>query len=120
MKRPGDSSRKQCTKSEQDEAKLEFITSKKGTSLANYIVKCLHCGASRTMTGATDKTRFKQLGFKDCYKNQPWLGKNDDKICGEDIFGIQVNSSSIYYPSTVTSLLIPNWIHDVDDVLDEK
>lgn len=116
----GDTGRKQCTKSEDEEPKLEFITTKKGTTLANYKVRCLHCNAIRTMTWATNKKRFRQLGFKDCYKKQPWLANEDRKPCGEDVYGVQVNSSSVYYPSTVTSLLIPNWIHDVDDVLDEN
>lgn len=116
----GDAGRKQCAKTDNEEPKLEFITTQKGISLSNYKVQCLHCGASRTMTGATDRKKFRQLGFMECYKNQPWLNKNDKKQCGEDIYGVQVNSSSVYYPCTVTSLLIPNWIHDVDDVLDEN
>ncbi len=116
----GDTGRKQCTKSDDEAAKLEFITTQKGTSLANYRVNCLHCGAFRTMTWATDREHFKKLGFKTCYKNQPWLALDDKKSCDEDIYGIQVNSSAVYYPSTVTSLLIPNWIHAVDDILDEN
>lgn len=116
----GDMGRKQCTKKDDEEPKLEFISTQKAYSLSNYQIQCLHCGASRTMTGATDRKKFKQLGFKDCYKNQPWLNKNDKNPCVEDIYGIQVNSSSVYYPSTVTSILIPNWIHEVDDVLDEN
>ena len=115
----GDSGRKQCTKNDNDEPKLEFITTQKGTSLSNYKVQCLHCDASRTLTGATDRKKFRQLGFTECYRNQPWLNKDDEKPCGEEIYGVQVSSSSVYYPSIVTSLLIPNWIHDVDDVLDK-
>jgi len=116
----GATGRKQCTKGDDEEPKLEFITTQKGTSLSNYKVRCLHCDESRTMTGATDRKKFRQLGFKECYKNQPWLNIDDKKSCDEDIYGVQVNSSSVYYPSTVTSLLIPNWIHDVDEVLDEN
>ena len=108
-----------CTKSSNDEPKLEFLTRKKGTGLVNYEVKCLHCNASRTMINATDKDTFKKLGFKNCFKNQPWLGTKDRKPCNEEIYGVQVNSSLVYYPSIVTSLLIPNWIHAVDDVLDQ-
>ena len=116
----GATGRKQCTKGDDEKPKLEFVTTKKGISLSNYKVKCLHCDASRTMTGATDRKKFRQLGFTECYKSQPWLNRNDEKPCGEDIYGVQVNSSSVYYPSTVTSLLIPNWIHDVDEILDEN
>lgn len=116
----GDLGRKQCTKSPDEEPKLEFSTTQKGTSLTNYVIKCLHCDAKRTMTGSTDRDQFKKLGFKNCFKQQPWLAVEDKKSCSEDIYGVQVNSSSVYYPSTVTSLLIPNWIHAVDDVLDQK
>lgn len=108
---------KQCSKGNNEELKLEFITTHKGTNWSDYKVRCLYCGSESTMTWATSKQRFKQLGFRECYKNQPWLNKAD-KSCEADIYGILVNSSAIYYPSTVTSLLIPEWIHDVDDVLD--
>jgi len=116
----GDTSKTQCTKSEQEDAKLTFTTKRKGTSLSNYEVTCLHCGAHRHMGGATDKKQYKQLGFKNCYRNQPWLRTTDKKSCDADIYGVQVNSSSVYYSSTVTSLLIPHWIHDVDEILDEN
>ena len=116
----GDKTKIQCTKSEDDEPKLEFIALKKGTNLSNYEVKCLHCGASRNLSGATDPTKYAQLGFKDCFKEQPWLGKKDSKPCGAKIYGVQVDSSSVYYSSIVTSILIPNWIHDIDEILDKN
>lgn len=115
----GDQSKMQCTKSDSDEPKLVFTSKDKGTGLANYIVKCLYCNAQRSMSGAVDKTKMKQLGFKKCFARQPWLRKND-KGCDEGIYGVQVSSSTVYYPFTVTSLLIPKWIHGVDDILNKK
>ena len=60
------------------------------------------------MAGATSTKTFKLLGFKQCYGGQPWMGKSDSTKCSEDVYGVQVNSSSLYYSNTVTSLLIPD------------
>lgn len=108
-----------CTRSMNEELKLVYMESHKGTSLSNLSVKCLYCGAFNTMKGATDKGTFKQFGLTKCYGKQPWLDKIDPKSCNAPIYGTAVSSSSIYYPSVVTSLLIPNWIHDVDEKLNE-
>ncbi len=116
----GDRTKISCTKAEGEEAKLEFTTTKKGTNLANYIVTCLHCGNGRQLSGATDPTKYAQLGFTTCFRDQPWLGKTDSKSCSAKVYGVQVNSSSVYYSSSVTSILIPNWIHDIDEVLDKN
>ena len=113
-----DDMRRPCTRKDNEEPRLEYATDKKGTGLTNYIVRCLHCGASRSMTGATNKKNFRRLGFKECYGREPWLGWGREKRCAESVYGIQVNSSSLYYPHTVTSLLIPDWIHPVDEALD--
>lgn len=106
-----------CTRTEEEGEKLEYRATHKGTSLSNFVVKCLHCEESRNMVGVTNKEMFKQIGVKKCFGEQPWLGRTDRKKCDKDTFGIQVNSSAVYYSSTVTSLLIPKWIHDVDSVL---
>ena len=107
-----------CTKQDGQQPSLEYITDKKGTGLTNYVVRCLHCGASRSMSGATSTKNFTRLGFKRCNGGEPWLGSDNRKRCAENVYGIQVNSASLYYPHTVTSLLIPDWIHDVDEALD--
>ena len=109
-----------CTRSENEVAKLEFSSTKQGTNLANYEIKCLDCGAQRNFSGATDSKIFARLGFKECFKQQPWLGKKDPHKCDAPIYGLPVNSSSIYYPSVVSSILIPAWIHEIDDFLDKK
>ncbi|MCH7646991.1 MAG: DUF1998 domain-containing protein [Thaumarchaeota archaeon] len=116
----GDTTKIKCTRSESEAPKLEFFSTKQGTNLSNYKIKCLHCEAERNFSGATDPTTFARLGFKECFKQQPWLAKKDSKICDAKIYGIQVNSSSIYYPSVVSSILIPAWIHEIDDFLDRK
>jgi len=113
----GNTVEKKCTKSKH-EPDLEFISSKKGTKLSNYIVKCRHCSASRTMYGATSQKTFQMLGFTKCFGSQPWLGKDDHNECMEGVYGVRINSSAVYYSSVVTAMLIPNWIHDIDDVLD--
>ena len=108
-----------CTKLENDQD-LEFTSNKKGTKLSNYTVKCRHCGASRNMRGATSKKTFKMLGFTKCFGCQPWLYKDDRYECDEPVYGIRINSSAVYYPSVVTAILIPSWIHEIDDFIDEE
>ena len=109
---------KKCSREGSAKPKLKYTTNRQGTGLANYIVRCMHCGASRSMAGATSAKTFRQLGFRQCYGNQPWMGKDDSMKCFEEVYGLQVNSASLYYPNTVTSLLIPDWIHEVDDAID--
>ena len=119
MSEAAGNTKKECTGLENN-ADLEFISSKKGTRLSNYIVKCRHCGASRTMQGATSKKTFKMLGFTKCFGHQPWLYSNDSKECSEEAYGVRINSSAVYYPSVVTAILIPSWIHEIDDIIDAK
>lgn len=109
-----------CTRKDDEGPKLEFFSTKQGTNLSNYKIKCLHCESERNFSGATDAKTFARLGFKQCFKQLPWLGKKDSRSCDAQIYGIQVNSSSIYYPSVVSSILIPAWIHEIDDFLDKK
>ena len=112
--------KKQCPRGKDEESKLEFITTERGTSLSNYKVRCMYCKAENNMAWATNRQGFKRIGFTNCYGKQPWINKDDSKPCGEDVYGIAVNSSAVYYSSTVTSMLIPRWIHDVDEILDRN
>lgn len=107
-----------CAKSKEN-PKLRFYTTKKGTSLSDYVVECAHCGVSSSLGGATDVDKFQRLGLTKCFGRQPWIGRNDKKICNAKPYGAQTRSSMVYYPAVVTSLLIPRWLHDVDVVLDK-
>ncbi len=106
-----------CTKKSNEEPKLVFLKSGTGINWFNYKVKCLHCGSERSMRNATSKKIFQRFNFNTCYGNQPWLSKDSEK-CNEDVYGIQVNSTAIYYPVNTTALLIPKWINPIDELLD--
>lgn len=109
-----------CTRPENTPPALKFFSTKKGTNLANYKIKCLHCNAEQNFSRATVAATFEKLGFKECFREQPWLNKKDTRSCNAKIYGLQVNSSSLYYPSIVSSILIPKWIHEIDDFLDKE
>jgi hypothetical protein len=116
----GKNVRKTCTRGKDEYPSFTFTTRKKGTSLSDFVVSCKYCGAENSMGGATDRDKFKRYGLTKCFKNQPWLKTEDKKNCDQQPYGVQTRSSSVYYSASVTALLIPKWLHAVDNLLDKN
>lgn len=107
------------------DSRLVFRARGKGPGLSDYIVMCLDCKASRSCAGATFREGLKDI-ISGCSGAMPWLGKHASITCDDTngrhtpIYGIQIRSTSMYYPVTVTALYVPEWLHKVQKRITEK
>jgi len=104
--------------------KLKFRSKGLSVGLGDYVVKCEDCGLERSCANATS---FQGLqGIVDsCSGSSPWLGNATEKCENEEhvpskVFGIQTRSSSLYYPSTISALFIPEWLHPIQKTISEN
>lgn len=96
-----------------EKPKLRFTTSASSTEgLEGLTITCETCHARATLKGAFDKDALMNLdantgyayGFQ-CTGRHPW--KNTKEPCGEYPHVLQRGGSSVYFPITVSSLVIP-------------
>lgn len=94
-------------------SKLRFTTSASSSEgLEGLTITCDTCHCKSTLRGAFDKDAFKNLdertgyayGFQ-CTGRHPW--KNFKEPCGEYPHVLQRGGSSVYFPVSVSSLVIP-------------
>lgn len=100
-----------------DNPQLTFVTGPTATAgLEGLVVSCKTCGARASLYQAFDPEIFPRLdGKKDkentgkddflCTGHKPW--KHHSEICGDYPRAMQRGASSIYFPKTVSSLVIP-------------
>ena len=92
---------------------LTFKTSASSTEgLEGLTVSCESCGAKATLKGAFDKDALKELDQKyegkysfRCTGRHPWKHTKDKCVAYPKV--LQRGSSSVYFPITVSSLVIP-------------
>ena len=92
---------------------LRFTTSSSSTEgLEGLTVSCVSCKCKTTLRGAFEKGALERLDkstgyeydFK-CSGRHPW--KNTKEVCGEYPHVLQRGSSSVYFPISMSSLVIP-------------
>ena len=96
-----------------DHPELKFTTSASSTEgLEGLTVSCTSCNCRTTLKGAFDKgaleTLDKNTGYEydfKCTGRHPW--KNVRQVCTEYPHVLQRGSSSVYFPISVSSLVIP-------------
>ena len=96
-----------------DHPELKFTTSASSTEgLEGLTVSCTSCNCRTTLRGAFDKGALQNLdkltGFEynfTCTGRHPW--KNQRELCIEYPHVLQRGSSSVYFPISVSSLVIP-------------
>lgn len=96
-----------------DHPSLTFKTSASSTEgLEGLSVECKTCGAKATLKGAFDNGKFEELDRKyenrynfRCAGRHPW--KNTREKCTKYPKVLQRGSSSVYFPITASSLVIP-------------
>lgn len=92
---------------------LKFTTSASSTEgLEGLTVSCLSCNCRTTLKGAFDKDALKRIDEEtggeynlSCAGRHPW--KNSKESCKEYPHVLQRGSSSVYFPITYSSLVIP-------------
>ncbi len=82
--------------------------------LEGLTLKCLTCGAIATLSGAFDPDKFRELDIKTnnkydfrCTGKHPWKHKTETCKHPEYPKVMQRGSSSVYFPVTESSLVIP-------------
>ncbi len=109
-----------CTR----DSHLVFRARGRGPGLSDYIVTCLDCKSSRSCAGATSRESLKDI-VPGCNGAMPWLGRRASVACTDGhgrptpVYGIQIRSTSMYYPVTVSALYVPEWLHPVQKRITE-
>lgn len=88
------------------------LESSGGTGLADLILECLSCGASRPMAGCFG---VDALGVS-CRGRRPWL-PTDDSPCQQQRRTLQRGASNLYFPRLMSALDIPPWTDSFQESL---
>ncbi len=95
--------------------------------LEGLTLKCLTCGATATLRGAFDPDIFRELDKKTGYKydfsctgKHPWKNKTENCKNPEYPKVLQRGSSSVYFPVTESSLVIPPYSNIVTTKIEES
>lgn len=90
-----------------DNPRLRFRSWGRSLGNSDHYVKCDTCGASKSCGKATSPAEMKRI-VGGCSGSRPWLG--DAEKCDEAaVRGVSIRATSLYYPSVVTALSIPEW-----------
>lgn len=104
-----------------DEGRL-VLTDTGGSDLSSITVYCEACGGpgkKRSLSRVTqrpdpgEQSQFGEKGIR-CPGQRPWLGAGADEACGEELVGALINQTNVYFPRTVSAILLP----EVDEVSD--
>ena len=111
-----------------DKPELTITTSSSASEgLEGLTLKCLRCGASASLRGAFDPGKFEELDKKTnfrydfhCAGKHPW--KHRKEICRSTEYPkvLQRGSSSVYFPVTESSLVIPPYSNIVTTKIEES
>ena len=97
--------------------RLQFRAAGKRLGHSDYYVNCITCGESKSCANATSPSQMKKI-IDGCRGRRPWL--NDTETCdGHGLRGISVQATSLYYPSVVTALSIPEWSGRIQQTIGE-
>ena len=95
--------------------------------LEGLTLKCLNCGAAASLRGAFDPGKFEELDKKTdfrynfhCAGKHPWKHKTESCKSTEYPKVLQRGSSSVYFPVTESSLVIPPYSSIVTNKIDES
>lgn len=105
---------------------LEFSTNPVSSEgLEGLRVKCKTCGASATLSGAFNEGEFEKIDEKypgkydfTCRGRHPW--KHEKCDCGLYPKVLQRGSSSVYFPVTASSLVIPPYSNMINSRIEES
>ena len=73
--------------------------------LAGLMLKCLECGAERSMEGCFGEEAIPAT----CHGRRPWLGRDADEFCSARPRVVQRGASNIYFSVVESALDIPPW-----------
>lgn len=105
---------------------LTFTTSPVASEgLEGLSLKCTTCGASATLKDAFNEGEFERLDEKTekkynfrCGGGHPWKNQKDDCSCYPKV--LQRGSSSVYFPVTASSLVIPPFSDIINNRIEDS
>jgi hypothetical protein len=111
----------ECTRSN---TKLKFRAKGISPGLGDYVVHCEECGSERSCAGATSHDGLHEI-VEACSGSTPWLGNKTEECKTEHhvpskVYGVQIRSTSLYYPSTIGALYIPEWLHPIQKQISDN
>ena len=102
--RPSDNDQRQCAR---DSLVFESIAGRGAGGLQKLQVRCLICGANRSLSGLTSKGSLKTIGGS-CTGRQPWQSwQTRIPDCSEEPIVAQRRASNVYFPVVFSSIEIP-------------
>jgi hypothetical protein len=95
-----------------------YLYSTPSAGLAGVVVGCVKCKSSRSMAGAFQKDILGRI-MGTCPGERPWLGPQGVEQCVNRIpQTIQRGASNAYFAKVVSSILIPPYSAQIQQVLD--
>lgn len=103
----------------EEQAQL-YLYSTTAAGLAGVVVKCVTCGASRSMAGAFQRDALRTVFAGACPGERPWLGPDgrQNNCPGGIPQTIQRGASNAYFAKMTSSILIPPYSAQVEQMLD--
>ncbi|WP_375428431.1 DrmB family protein [uncultured Sphingomonas sp.] len=97
-----------------------YLYSTTAAGLAGVMVKCVTCGANRSMAGAFQRDALSAIYAGQCPGERPWLGPDGKQPCTANVLPqtIQRGASNAYFAKLTSSILIPPYSARVQQVLD--
>jgi hypothetical protein len=96
-----------------------YLYSTPSAGLAGVVVGCVKCKSSRSMAGAFQKDILNRIFASGCPGERPWLGPQGVEECRNKIpQTIQRGASNAYFAKVVSSILIPPYSAQVQQILD--
>lgn len=105
-----------------DSPRLQFRAWGRSLGNSDYYVRCITCGALRSCGKATSTAELENI-VGGCSGRRPWLGDAEECSAsgGQDgVRGTSIRATSLYYPSVVTALSIPEWSDPVQRTIGEN
>lgn len=96
-----------------------YLYSTTAAGLAGVMVKCVMCGAGRSLAGAFQRGALQSVFVGQCPGERPWLGPDGKQPCGAGVpQTIQRGASNAYFAKLTSSILIPPYSARVQQLLD--
>ena len=105
------------------------LTDRGGSELTSIRIECLTClaGSSgrkgKSLAGTTmkpdeeegERSSFQNAGIN-CPGDRPWLGEGANEACNRPLVGALINQTNIYFPKTISAILLPDLQEQDDEV----
>lgn len=105
-----------------------YLTDRGGSELSSIRVECRTCptGSSgrngKSLSGTTirpevgARSAFEQAGIT-CLGERPWLGEGaEEQGCQHQLVGALINQINLYFPRTISAILLPD-VQQQDDIV---